>query len=451
MKSLLPEYLKQGEPARLFPVLSNTSKEGRTTSIVLACISKIDEFSNELLSSIGQKVGKTSKIETYTEVVFNKELEDRSRPDGLIVLKVGKRSWSALVEAKVGSAELLEEQIERYRALAKNNKIDAVITISNQFTTEPANHPIRSVRKKRSSIPVYHWSWMYLLTVTDLMTSNASVKDEDQAVLMNELRRFLSHESAGVRGFDRMPSEWVELNKQVASSAPIPAKSENAQIVLEAWHQESKDLSLILTRQTETKVTQRLARKHVNSPSQRLKDEFSVLKEHMQLKSTYDLSDAAAPIDVCADILRRTIEVGMTLRAPEDKVSAVARVNWLLRQIKTEQVANLYFKLHWPGASAPTVFSYDELKANSKIVEEGKEGLKLLSITAFNSYRTGARFAQRNNFITDLEEYVPTFYADVGQHLSAWKKKAPQIKEQKRTASEVSVQAISEDANDDAL
>lgn len=27
----LPEYLKQGEAARLFPVLSETSKEGRTT------------------------------------------------------------------------------------------------------------------------------------------------------------------------------------------------------------------------------------------------------------------------------------------------------------------------------------------------------------------------------------------------------------------------------------
>ena len=34
----LPPFLTQGEPARLFPVLSLTSKEGRATSILLAVI-----------------------------------------------------------------------------------------------------------------------------------------------------------------------------------------------------------------------------------------------------------------------------------------------------------------------------------------------------------------------------------------------------------------------------
>ena len=53
----LPEYLKQGETARLFPVLATTSKEGRTTSIVLACLSFVGEFGSEVLSSLGVRVG----------------------------------------------------------------------------------------------------------------------------------------------------------------------------------------------------------------------------------------------------------------------------------------------------------------------------------------------------------------------------------------------------------
>ena len=40
----LPAFLKQGEPARLFPILADTSKEGRATSILLSCMSKVDEF-----------------------------------------------------------------------------------------------------------------------------------------------------------------------------------------------------------------------------------------------------------------------------------------------------------------------------------------------------------------------------------------------------------------------
>ncbi|MDU8913980.1 hypothetical protein RXV88_22245, partial [Aestuariicoccus sp. MJ-SS9] len=171
-KDLIPDYLSQGEPARLFPVLSNTSKEGRTTSIVLACMSKVHEFGVQLLGSVGQRLGTRAALATYTEVVFHKMPSDvKDRPDGLIVLKVGKREWRALVEAKVGNSDLDADQLERYRALAKENGIDCVISISNQFATTPENHPLEAVRKSRSKVPVFHWSWMHILTTADLLVS----------------------------------------------------------------------------------------------------------------------------------------------------------------------------------------------------------------------------------------------------------------------------------------
>lgn len=202
----LPDYLKQGEAARLFPVLFTTSKEGRTTSIVLACLCKIDEFGARLLSSVGQRVGSRANVDTFTEVVFHKQsAEIKDRPDGLIVLRIGKREWRALVEAKVGNNELDADQIERYRVLAKDNGIDCVVTLSNQFATSPDSHPVEQVRKSRSKVPVYHWSWMHILTTADLLILGEQIADVDQLILLNELRRFLTHESAGVRGFDRMP------------------------------------------------------------------------------------------------------------------------------------------------------------------------------------------------------------------------------------------------------
>jgi hypothetical protein len=190
MKDRLPHYLTQGEIARLFPVLSTTSKEGRTTSILLACMAKVDELGSVLLESVGQRVGKRSSITTFTEVCFpNQSSQIKERPDGLIVLRVGSREWRALVEAKVGSNELIPEQIERYRVLAKDNAIDCVVTISNQFAARPSSHPIEAIRKRRSKIPVFHWSWMHVLTVTDLLISQQGVRDSDQLDLLNELRR----------------------------------------------------------------------------------------------------------------------------------------------------------------------------------------------------------------------------------------------------------------------
>lgn len=443
-----PECIVQGEQARLFPVLSTTSKEGRTTSIVLACMAKIDEFGAALLGSIGQRIGVRSKVETFTEVVCkNRPANSQDRPDGLIVVKTGSREWKALVEAKVGSSDLDADQIEKYRQLAKDNQIDCVITVSNQFATAPNLHPLQEVQKSRSKIPVFHWSWMYVLTEADLLLTRDDVADLDQRLLLNELRRFLSHESAGVKGFDRMPKEWTELNKLVSSGGVIPVKSTDAQAVLSAWHQETRDLTLILSRLTEATVSEKLTRKYRSDPAQRVKDELVVLREHNQLVASLEIPDAAAPLEVTAHLTRRSVDVGMTLRAPEDKVSTKARVNWLLRQIKVEDAEDLHVRLLWPGRNEPTQCPLQDLREDPEAASVGKQHLSPHSFEVFRSKRLGGRFAQQSNFIADLEECVPAFYRDVGSSLVAWKKSAPKIKDDRTTSDDVTTGALAEDAS----
>lgn len=445
-----PDYLVQGEAARLFPVLATTSKEGRTTSIVLACIAMIEEFGSELMGAVGKRVGKRSKIETYTEIIFaNEKVKVKDRPDGLIVLRNGSKEWRALVEAKVGNAEVGAEQIEKYREIAKEHGLDCVVTISNQFATRPQHHPVEDVRKSRSKIPVYHWSWMSILTITDILLKQDSVADEDQKLLLNELRRFLTHESAGVKGFDRMPPEWTELNRLVSAGGKIPAKSYEAGVVVEAWHQETRDLSLILSRQTETAVQEKLSRKHQADPAQRRKDELQLLRDFGQLKSVLDVPDAAAPVEVVADIARRTIDIGMTLRAPEDKVSSKARVNWLLRQVRTEKNDEVFVRMSWPGRSESTQFQISELINDPSICEKDKNGLQVTKFHIFIARRLGARFTQQVNFIKELEDVVPFFYREIGQNLQEWRKPAPRIKEDRSGAEDVAVVSLKDDAEAD--
>ena len=449
MSEALPEYLAQGEQARLFPVLATTSKEGRTTSIVLACLAKIDEFGASLLGSVNQKFGVRTKIETYTEVVCkNRPVSSKDRPDGLIVVRTGRREWRALVEAKVGSNELIPEQIEKYRQLAKDNDIDCVISISNQFATSPLLHPLQDVQKSRSKIPVFHWSWMYILTEADLLLSQDSVSDVDQRLLLNELRRFLTHESAGVKGFERMPKEWGELNKLVSSGGVISAKSTDAVAVVSAWHQETRDLTLILSRMTETNVSEKLSRKHKADGSARLKDEVAVLRDTQVLVSELDVPDAAASLAILVDMKRRSVDVGMTLRSPEDKVSTKARVNWILRQIKTEHLDDLYLRLMWPGKAEPTQHLVSALRENPELAETEKGHLAPHSFHVFRSKRLGTRFTQQTNFIVDLEAIVPSFYGEVGADLSAWLRRAPKIKEDRSSAMDVTTKSISEDAQE---
>lgn len=446
MSEIIPEYLAQGEVARLFPVLSTTSKEGRTTSIVLACLSAVPEFGKEILASIGQKVGKRSDIQSLTEVVFAKHLSgQKDRPDGLIILKTKSGEWRALVETKVANNKLEPDQIERYRALAKDNGIDCLITVSNQFATNPASHPLEQTRKSRSRIPVYHWSWMHILTTADLLLSKDGFSDPQQRTLLNELRRFLSHESAGVKGFDRMPPEWSELNKLVSSGGAIAAKSEAAISCLAAWHQETRDISLILSRLTETVVSEKLPLRHRTNVAHRQKDELEILRDQLRLDCTLSIPDAAAPVEITADLRRRCLNVGMSLRAPTDKVTTKARLNWLLRQIKSSD-DDLYVRLKWPGTSAASQFAVSELKNNPEVAAESKEHLSPTSFHVFLSKRIGTRFTQQVNFIAELELIVPHFYKNIGSRLIAWKKSAPKIKDEKVLAEDVSPEAISNQA-----
>jgi len=104
--SNLPAYLKQGEPARLFPVLADTSREGRLTSIFLSILPQIPSLSEEIFKTVGFRVGKRTRIETFTEIVFSQGNDSNCRPDGLIVINSGKTTWTALVEAKIGKAKL---------------------------------------------------------------------------------------------------------------------------------------------------------------------------------------------------------------------------------------------------------------------------------------------------------------------------------------------------------
>lgn len=451
MPSCRPHFLVSGEHARLFPVLATTSKEGRTTSIFLSCLVNVEEFGRSLLATVGQRVGKRGQLEAFTEVVFRSDdAAMRDRPDGLVVLRVGTREWRALIEAKVGNATLDAEQVERYRALAKDNGVDCVITISNQFASSAQAHPLEQVRKKKSRIPVHHWSWMQVLTTADLLLNNDGIADADQVFLLNELRRFLTHESAGVKGFDRMTPEWSELCRLVSAGGAIPARSPEAVAVLEARHQETQDLSLILTRQTETPVSQKLPRKHAADPAERVRDELARLRESGCLGLHLEVPDAAAPIEVVVDLNRRCVDVGMSLKAPQDRVSSKARLNWLLRQIRTAETEDLYIRATWPGKSDNTTFPIGEIAEDPGKIEEGKEHLQVLGFHVFHSKRLAGRFAQQQNFIADLEAIVPGFYGEVGQSLVAWRKSAPKIRDDRRTAGEVDVDAIGEEAETDA-
>ena len=444
--SNFPEYLERGERARLFPVLADTSKEGRSTAILLSCLVHVREFGQSMLGSVSQKIGKLANLKAYTEVTFN---EKTQRPDGLIVLRVGRREWRALLETKVGNTKLDQEQISDYMELAKEQNIDAVITISNQFTSRPDHHPIKLPTKTRLKVEVYHWSWMYIITQADLLISNKSIEDEDQHFILTEMVRFLTHSSTGVKSFDRMPPAWTDVVQKVADGAPLQARSEEIQDVVAAWHQEVRDISLMLSRQVNVKVEVKLSRSHVLDPATRVKEDIAKLVKNHTLSAKLEVQNAAASIDLVADIKRRTISASMMLMAPSNRKTTASRLHWLLQQLQKSSETDIHIKLHWPGRKAHTQHALKELRENSKIAWESTKDRHVVRFEICMIRQLTKRFGQRKNFIDELENLVSSFYETVGQRLRAYQSPAPRVREDRVDPGSVTPEGLQRTAKEE--
>lgn len=432
----IPDYLSSGEPARLIPVAADGNKESRAASILLATLMSVSPFARAMLGSLGKRVGSRASLESYTEVVFKNEKDAaKARPDGLMVLKTGGgREWRCLVEAKIGRAHLEANQAERYLSLAKSHGIDAVLTISNQFVALPTHAPINVTKSALRGVELFHWSWMYLLTQAMLLLNDHDFEHANQHYILAEMVRYFSHPSVGVSTFDRMNAEWKELNAHVQAGAKLNRNAPHVEKSVAAWHQEVRDLCLLLTREVGRPVRIRLSRIHTDNPVQRVKDDSAHLTDKHELTCSLDVPDAAAPIAVVADLQRRSLSVSIALVAPRDKSRSTSRINWLLRQLKKAKPEGLHVRATWPGRAPTTQATLAALRENPSLLEAENRRLVPTQFEILLIRDIGGKFGGSKTFIEHLEAAVPYFYEQVGQHLRAYVASPPRLRKEDQSA-----------------
>lgn len=426
----IPDYLFSGEQARLIPVAADSSKEVRAASILLATLMSVPPFARTMLASLGQRVGTRANVDCYTEVVFKEGADAaKARPDGLLVLDGGRgRLWRCLVEAKIGRAELDVEQVGRYLGVAKSRKIDAVLTISNDFVALPNHSPASVPKSALKGVELFHWSWMYLLTEAMLLMNNHEFERPEQRYILAEMVRYFSHSSVGVSTFDRMNPEWKELNAQVQAGAKLNRSAPVVEKSVAAWHQEMRDLCLLLARKVGRSVRLRLSRAHSDDPVQRIRDDSARLADSQELGCFLDIPDAAAPVLILANLQRRSLSVSMTLTAPRDRRRSGSRINWLLRQLTKANPEGLHVRATWPGRAPATQAGLAQLRDDPSGLEAENRNLVPTQFEVLLVRDLAGKFGGTKVFIEQLEEAVPYFYEQVGQHLRAYVAPPPPLR-----------------------
>jgi len=412
------------ETARLIPVsgIRNAEEqERRATSALLAVLSAVDEFGMAIAKPYGAPKG---RLQTFIEVPF--ELADgRSvRPDGLIQVVRGKRSWSALIEVKTGSNDLKREQVEAYLDVAKEQGFDCVITISNQIARIPGEHPVEVDKRKLRKVALHHISWSRVLTEAVLQKSHHGVADPDQAWILTELIRYLQHPNAGSIDFCDMGEHWVGIRDAVKHGT-LRHADKNAVEVAGKWEELVSFAVLRFGRKLGADVQEILTSKERNDIAIRIANIVDTMVAKGEMSGTIRIPNTVSHIILTADLRAQQVVTSVLLNAPKTG-RALTRINWLLRQLKSTSPD---VRLDCWGIRSRSSMSdlLGNVRKNQTLlvpVDNREIGSFMVSMSRPMGLK---RSSGKRSFVDSVLTTLDDFYGDVVQHLREWHPTAPKL------------------------
>jgi hypothetical protein len=438
MSEGLPEFLVQGELARLIPVCASSQRERAACSVLLAALRVVHPFARDLLSEMGRRVGNWASIEAYTEVVFQNQPEEKCRPDGLIIFDTVRRQWKALVEAKVGQGRISPEQISRYYRLARANGIDAIITISNELTSRPQHIPYDVPNEVIGNIELYHWSWPHLGMVADMLLREEEDFDDEQYFILEEVVRYLDNETTE-GGFQQMGPGWPDLIQRVFGDGQISGNDVDVLSAIKSWHQQQASICVWLGRELQRHVSLHLNRSHKESQSMRLLEDAEEFVTTRQLRATFNSSALARPIDVIADALRRNVTCRCSIGAPQDRRRYQSRISWLLEQLPESNFGDTMIHVAWDNGRKTSV----PLKRLRRDENEGRvDGALPIAFELSRSFDLAQRFAGPRLFVESVDSAVWAFCDSIVRHLRVWQPRPVRGEPESEAESEIAPERV---------
>lgn len=411
--------------ARLIPtsgINGSDEQERRATSALLAVLGSVREFGRTLLSGVGAPAG---NVDTYIEVPF--KLGDREvRPDGLVRVTRGSKSWTALVEVKTGKNDLATDQLEAYLDVARERGFDALITISNQIPASADVHPTVVDKRKLRKVTMHHWSWADVLSTAVVQKEHKGVSDPEQAWILGELIRYLEHPKSGALEFDDMGPDWVPLREAVKAGT-LRASDSTVADVAARFDALIRYVALHLGRRLGADVIMQVGRREKADPTLRAQALQASLVDSATLVGIVRIPDTVGDVVVTADLRAGTVTCSVDVAAPKTGRSTT-RVNWLIRQLKsapdTLRIEASTLGQRGPGAA--------------ELLREVRENPGLLVLDPTKDLRS-FRVAQavpmgtkrgrgRGAFIDSVLDAVDGFYEDTVQNIKAWSAAPPKMR-----------------------
>lgn len=409
--------------ARLIPTYGSRNekeREKRATSCLLAVMHGVPEFGHALLKELGAP--KSPVIETFAEVRFKDGAGKNVIPDGAIVCRRGKTTWTCLVEVKTGSDRLKEDQVSGYLDIARDHNFDAVLTISPEITASSAESPVAVDRRKLRSTGLFHFSWWRVLTEAVVQQRYRGISDPDQEWVLRELIHYLGSEASGALGFEDMGEDWVSVRKSGRDGTLRPGDS-GAKSVAERWDQFASALALSLSQELGANVQPHRSRKQTTP--ERIDEIVRRLVETGELSTTLRIPDAIGPLTIRADLRSQQTLTSVSFDAPKEGTPR-GRFGWLMRQLK-DAPDDLRLEAIFPNARSTTTATLGQMRENPKALEyeqDPKRPPRAFVLTDCESMGK-KRGRAEGSFVRETGNQVLSFYGELVQNLKPWQAPAP--------------------------
>ena len=419
--------------ARLIPtsgIRGTREQETRATSALLSVLGAVSEFGRAILRRrFGAPAG---PINAFIEVPLQLPDGEEVRPDGLVEISRGGRTWTALFEVKTGRNELDPAQVEKYVDAARHSNFDAVITISNQILPATGEHPVDVPRRKLQKVALHHISWVALLTEAVIVHEHRGVEDPDQAWILGELIAYLEHSKSGAMDSADMGPHWASV-RESARAGTLTAQSEGIDDVVDRWDEFSRYLCLHLGRKLGADVQQVLSRRDRGDPARRSTRLVGELADNGTLQCTLRIPSVVADIDVAADLRTRQVTASLDVAAPREG-RARTRVNWLVRQLRAVASGNLKVDTYFEARSATTSQLLGVLVENpdEALLDDRRAMPRAFRVTLarpMGMQRSGGA----RSFVGSVTTLLDEFEESVAQELKAWTPRAPRLPDQQHS------------------
>jgi len=428
------------QAARLIPttgIKGSIDQERRATSALLSVMKIVPELGTGLLKAAGAPKG---IITSFIEPEF-KMSGRKIRPDGLIVVSRGKKSWRALVEVKTGKNLLDISQINSYLDICREYRIDALLTISNEVLNASGAHPTAGIdARKLRTTTLEHFSWLRIMTEAIVLSEHVGLQDVERGLVLKELIRFLQSSSSGASEFNDMGSAWVKVRDDIRTGA-IRKPDQDVLDTVSRFESLVRYAALSLSARLGVSVKEVIPRMAKQDYRRFLAESANSFIETKSLTGAIEVPGAAAPLHMLADVGSGYLRCGCSIPAPAEGRNRT-RLNWILRQLRKDPAGltlSWSYKHSRVSESPHRVIdlldrdydfelSNDREIASFRIEMVAKMGLK--------------RAAGKGGFIDSVVDLFEKFYGTVLESLRLWQPPAPKLPEAVKESTDETVAVV---------